>query len=237
MEHIRISICPAWKKEDVDWPRPPYEWVIEGDIKGCFDKIDHHEVMARLRRRVRDHKVGRLVRAILKAGILHQGAFRRTKKGTPQGGILSPLLANIVLSAIEERYGRFTKWSRRKDGKPYAYPGQELRKFRRRERKAGRTVFLPIRYADDFVILVYGTEEQARDEKEALAVFLKEELKLTLSPEKTQVTALTQGFVFLVHRVPIRLSPIPTTSRVLPIPRVKLGLARAAISPAMSSAS
>ncbi len=201
LEHIRISICPAWKKEDVDWPRPPYEWVIEGDIKGCFDNIDHHEVMARLRRRVRDHKVGRLVRAFLKAGILHQGAFRRTKKGTPQGGILSPLLANIVLSAIEERYGRFTKWSRRKDGKPYAYPGQELRKFRRRERMAGRTVFLPIRYADDFVILVYGTEEQARDEKEALAVFLKEELKLTLSPEKTQVTALTQGFVFLGHRI------------------------------------
>jgi group II intron reverse transcriptase/maturase len=204
LEHIRISICPAWKKEDVDWPRPPYEWVIEGDIKGCFDTIDHHEVMTRLRRRVRDQKVGRLVRAFLKAGVLHQGAFRRTKKGTPQGGILSPLLANIVLSAIEERYGQFTKWSRRKDGKPYAHPGQELRKFRRRERKAGRTVFLPIRYADDFVVLVYGTEEQARVEKEALAVFLKEELKLTLSPEKTHVTALAQGFVFLGHRIRLR---------------------------------
>ena len=160
--------------------------------------------MTRLRRRVRDQKVGRVVRAFLKAGILHQGAFRRTKRGTPQGGILSPLLANIVLSAIEERYGRFTKWSRRKDGKPYAYPGQELRKFRRRERRAGRTVFLPIRYADDFVILVYGAEEQARIEKEALAVFLKEELKLTLSPEKTHVTALTEGFVFLGHRIRLR---------------------------------
>jgi RNA-directed DNA polymerase len=204
LEHIRISICPAWKKEDVDWPRPPYEWVIEGDIKGCFDTIDHHEVMTRLRRRVRDHKVGRIVRAFLKAGILHQGAFRRTKRGTPQGGILSPLLANIVLSAIEERYGRFTKWSRRKDGKPYAYPGQELRKLRRRERRAGRTVFLPIRYADDFVVLVYGTEDQACGEKEALAVFLKEELKLTLSPEKTHVTALTEGFVFLGHRIRLR---------------------------------
>jgi group II intron reverse transcriptase/maturase len=204
LEHIRISICPAWKKEDVDWPRPPYEWVIEGDIKGCFDNIDHHAVMTRLRRRVRDHKVGRLVRAFLKAGILHQGVFRHTKRGTPQGGILSPLLANIVLSAIEERYGRFTKWSRRKDGKPYAHPGQELRKHRRRERKAGRTVFLPIRYADDFVILVYGTEEHAHIEKEALAVFLEEELKLTLSPEKTQVTALTKGFLFLGHRIRLR---------------------------------
>jgi group II intron reverse transcriptase/maturase len=191
LEHIRISICPAWKKEDVDWPRPPYEWVIEGDIKGCFDNIDHHVVMTRLRRRVHDRKVCRVVLAFLKAGILHNGAFKRTKTGTPQGGVLSPLLANIVLSAIEERYGRFTKWSHRKDGKPYAHPGQELRKFRRRERLAGRTVFLPIRYADDFVILVYGTEEQARAEKESLAVFLDEELKMTLSPEKTHVTALT----------------------------------------------
>ena len=204
LEHIRISICPAWKKEDRDWPRPPYEWVIEGDIKGCFDAIDHHQVMTCLRRRVGDRKVGRLVRAFLKAGVLHRGVFQRTAMGTPQGGILSPLLANIVLSAIEERYERFTRWSRRKDGKPYAHPGQELRKFRRRERRAGRTVFLPIRYADDFVILVYGTEEQAHDEKEALAAFLETELKLTLSPDKTHVTALTEGFVFLGHRIRLR---------------------------------
>ena len=204
LEHIRISISPAWKKEDTDWPRPPYEWVIEGDIKGCFDNIDHHVAMARLRRRVRDRKVCRVVLAFLKAGILSEGAFQRTKTGTPQGGILSPLLANIVLSAIEERYGRFTKWQRRKDGKPYAHPGQEMRKFRRRERRAGRTVFLPIRYADDFVILVYGTEEQARAEKEALAAFLDQELKLTLSPEKTHVTALTEGFTFLGHRIRLK---------------------------------
>jgi hypothetical protein len=65
-------------------------------------------------------------------------------------------------------------------------------------------VFLPIRYADDFVVLVTGTEEQARAEKEELAVFLREEMKLTLSPEKTHVTSLTEGFVFLGHRVRLR---------------------------------
>jgi RNA-directed DNA polymerase len=118
--------------------------------------------------------------------------------------VLSPLLANIVLSTIEERYDRYVKWSRRKDGKPYVRPGYELRKFRHRERKAGRPVFLPIRYADDFVVLVTGTEEQTRDEKDALAAFLQEELKLTLSPEKTHVTALTEGFIFLGHRVRLR---------------------------------
>jgi hypothetical protein len=148
--------------------------------------------------------VCRVVLAFLKAGILDRGAFRRTNTGTPQGGILSPLLANIVLSAIEERYGRYVKWSRRKDGKPYVRPGYELRKFRHRERVAGRPVYLPIRYADDFVVLVTGSEEQARFEKETLRAFLQEELKLSLSEEKTHVTDLTKGFIFLGHRVRLR---------------------------------
>jgi retron-type reverse transcriptase len=84
-------------------PRLPYQWVVEGDIKGCFDNIDHHGLMRRFRRRVRDPKVGRLVVAFLKAGILSEGSFVRSDAGVPQGGILSPLLANIALSIIEER--------------------------------------------------------------------------------------------------------------------------------------
>ena len=173
-------------------------------MAASFDNIDHHTVMTRLRRRVGDRKVCRVVLAFLKAGILDHGVFRRTNTGTPQGGILSPLLANIVLSAIEERYGRYVKWSRRKDGKPYVRPGYELRKFRHRERVAGRPVYLPIRYADDFVVLVTGSEEQARAEKETLRAFLQEELKLGLSEEKTHVTDLTKGFIFLGHRVRLR---------------------------------
>ena len=151
LEHIRNAIRPTGKKGETDWPRPPYQWVIEGDIKGCFDNIDHHTVMTRLRRRIGDRKVCQVVLAFLKAGLLDNGAFRRTERGTPQGGILSPLLANIVLAAIEDLYGRYVRWSRRKDGKPYVRPGTELRKFRHRERKAGRPVYLPIRYADDCV--------------------------------------------------------------------------------------
>ncbi|MBF0148378.1 MAG: group II intron reverse transcriptase/maturase [Magnetococcales bacterium] len=204
LEHIRNAIRPTGKNTKTDWRRPPYQWVIEGDIKGCFDNIDHHSVMTRLRRRVKDKKVNRTVLAFLKAGILHKGEFFHTTVGTPQGGILSPILANIVLSAIEERYSRYVQWSHRKDGKPYARPGDQLRKFRHYERKAGRPVFLPIRYADDFVVLVTGNEEQALAEKEALAVFLRDEMKLTLSPEKTHVTDLTKGFIFLGHRVRLR---------------------------------
>ena len=201
LEHIRVAIrMPTGSTKT---SQPPYQWVIEGDIKGCFDNIDHHSVMARLRRRVQDVKVTRLVLAFLKAGVLCEGAFLRTNTGTPQGGILSPLLANIVLSAIEERYERFLA-RRRRDGAAYAFPGNALRYFRWNERKQGRPVFLPIRYADDFVVLVSGTLEHAETEKQSLARFLHEGLKLTLSPEKTHVTALTEGFQFLGHRVYLR---------------------------------
>jgi retron-type reverse transcriptase len=158
----------------------------------------------RLRRRVGDLKVTRLVLAFLKAGVLAEEGFLRSDAGTPQGGILSPLVANVVLSAIEARYERYIVPGRTRDGKAYVRPGDQVRKFRHRERKAGRPVFLPVRYADDFVVLVAGSEQQAREEKEALAAYLGAELKLTLSAEKTHVTALTEGFDFLGHRIRLR---------------------------------
>lgn len=204
VEHIRNAIRPRKERSRTDRPSPPYQWVIEGDIKGCFDNIDHHSVMQRVRRRIGDVKVCRLVRAFLKAGVLANDAFLRSEAGTPQGEILSPLLANIVLSAIEERYERFVVPRLSRAGTPYVRPGNEIRKFRHRERMAGRPVFLPVRYADDFVVLVTGTQEIARAEKEELARFLSEELKLILSPEKTHVTALTDGFHFLSHRIYLR---------------------------------
>jgi group II intron reverse transcriptase/maturase len=202
LEHIRCAIRPRRRNRSKGYA--PYQWVIEGDIKGCFDNIDHHVLMIRLRRRVGDVKVCRAVRAFLKAGVLTEEAFVRTEAGTPQGGILSPLLANIVLSCIEERYHRYVRPGLRRGGKPYAFPDKAPTRFRDEERKKGRPVFLPVRYADDFVVLVSGSEEDARAEKEALSRFLLEELKLTLSPEKTHVTALTEGFVFLGHRVRLR---------------------------------
>jgi len=205
LEHIRISIRPGMVRGKPAGLPLPYQWVIEGDIKGCFDHIDHHDVMTRLRRRVGDVKVCRLVRVFLKAGVLAEGAFQRTEVGTPQGGILSPLLANVALSAIEKRYQRFVRASRT-TGKTRTTTQavNAARNLRQKERKAGRPVLLPVRYADDFVVLVSGSEDDARVEKEALARFLKAELRLTLSDEKTRVTALTEGFVFLGHRVRLR---------------------------------
>ena len=89
-------------------------YVIEGDIKGCFDAIDHHVLMDRVRRRIRDRKVLRLVLAFLKADIMIEGNRRHPVTGTPQGGIISPLLANVYLTAIDERYRRWVPHPRDK---------------------------------------------------------------------------------------------------------------------------
>jgi hypothetical protein len=135
----------------------------------------------------------------LKAGILSEDQFIRTDAGTPQGGILSPLLANIALGVIEEKYERWVYQRASKgDGKLAA------RNARASDRRAGRPVFFPIRYADDFVVLVAGTYEDALREKEALAQYLKDTAKLDLSVEKTHITSIQRGFEFLGHRVRIR---------------------------------
>ena len=82
-----------------------YEWVLEADIEACFDNISHSALLARTRKRVGDKRVLRLVKAFLKSGILSEDAVTRdTYTGTPQGGILSPLLANIALSVLDEHF-------------------------------------------------------------------------------------------------------------------------------------
>jgi group II intron reverse transcriptase/maturase len=171
----------------------PIEYVIEGDIKGCFDSIDHHKLMQRIERRVRDRKVLRLILSFLKAGILSEGEIRHPVTGTPQGGVLSPLLANIFLTAIDERYKRWTP-------SPYENPLRAAER-RIRSRKAGIPSLFIVRYADDFVILVTGTEKDAVCEKNALSEFLEEELGLSLSVEKTLVTKAECGFDFLGYHV------------------------------------
>jgi RNA-directed DNA polymerase len=170
-----------------------YWLVIEGDIKGCFDAIDHHVLMERVRYRIGDRKVLRLVLAFLKAGIMIEGAVRHPVTGTPQGGIISPLLANIYLTAIDERYGR---WSQRPRERPQASADR-----RHYDRQRGRPTFYMVRYADDFVVCTDGTREEAEAEKQTLAEFLKRELRMELSMEKTKITAVKEGFDFLGYRV------------------------------------
>lgn len=170
-----------------------YRYVIEGDIKGCFDAIDHHVMMERVRKRIGDRKVLRLILAFLKSGVMVEGSVRHPITGSPQGGIISPMLSNIYLAAIDERYGWWTGRPREPSINPAAR--------RVRDHKRGRPVFYMVRYADDFVVLVDGTREQAEAEKLALAEFLKTELRMELSIEKTRITDVKEGFDFLGYRV------------------------------------
>src|SRR5690606_21220670 len=201
LENIRATIQPRKRDAAGHRTRLPYPWIIEGDIKGCFDNINHHLLMDRVRARVADRRVTRLIGQFLKVGVMSEDQFFRTEAGTPQGGIISPLLANIALSAIEERYERWVEHrtkirAHRKGDGVAAGRGARLR-----DANAGSCVFYPVRYADDFVVMVSGTREDAIAEKSALAEYLRHTIGLELSPEKTKVTAVTDGFEFLGFHV------------------------------------
>jgi RNA-directed DNA polymerase len=226
LEHLRSLLRPHEAGPEAQ-RRLTYQWAIEGDIKACFDNIDHHALMVRLRRRVGDPKVSRLVLAFLKSGVLSGEQFTRSDTGTPQGGILSPLLANIALGVLDERYSRYA-WPRRthdvrpggpakplSSAKKIMARGRELRKFDLHSRQV--PIAYPIRYADDFIILVGAPTgldqfERARDaamkEKEEVAALLKRELGLELSEAKTLVTPVTEPMRFLGHHVRVRRHPV-----------------------------
>ncbi|CAM4366000.1 group II intron reverse transcriptase/maturase [Nocardia ninae] len=163
-----------------------YEWVIEGDIKACFDNVDHHVLMDLVGERITDRKVLRLISGFLRAGVVElQGGFAETLTGTPQGGVASPLLANVYLSVLDRHFARI--WDEQMSP-PWR------RQYRRR---TGRPNYRLIRYADDFVVLVHGTKPEAEELKSEIAVLLADRLKMTLSVEKTHITHINDGFVFL----------------------------------------
>jgi RNA-directed DNA polymerase len=164
-----------------------YRWVLDADIEACFDSIDHTVLMDRVRARVKDKRVLALVKAFLKAGILTElGDRQDTHTGTPQGGILSPLLANIALSALDEHL--MTPWK----------PGGAMSTSGRRNYRRGRGLptWRLVRYADDFVVLVHGTEDHTAALREDVAAVLTP-LGLRLSPAKTRIVHMSDGFDFL----------------------------------------
>lgn len=83
-----------------------YRWVIEGDIRACFDRVPHEKLIAEVARRIADGKILALIRRFLKSGLMERGKFAPTEEGTPQGGIASPLLANIYLHRLDEWYNQ-----------------------------------------------------------------------------------------------------------------------------------
>ncbi len=166
-----------------------YEWVLEGDIKACFDEIDHTALMGRVRHRIGDKRVLGLVKAFLKAGVLSEdGIMRDTDTGTPQGGILSPLLANIALSVLDDHFVEVwqnemaTTWQRKK------------------RRNHGRANYRMIRYADDFVVVIHGERADAEMLRDEVAAVLAP-AGLRLSETKTTIVHIDEGFDFLGYRI------------------------------------
>jgi RNA-directed DNA polymerase len=166
-----------------------YEWVMEADIEACFDEIDHAALMDRMRHRIGDRHILGLVKAFLKAGVLNENDITRySDTGTPQGGILSPLLANIALSVLDE----------------YLVGAYEAVSNTPRRRSRRRLKGLPnhrlVRYADDFVVLVAGTEADAEAlREEAATVLLRMGLRLSMT--KTRICHIDDGFDFLGCRI------------------------------------
>ena len=161
-----------------------YTYAVEGDIRACFDRIQHLKLLKILRKTIKDERIIRLIRSMLKAGCMDDGAWHVTDEGIPQGGIVSPLLANVYLNELD--WFVASKW-------------ETVGKVEKQRRTRHGTAFncYIVRFADDFVALVRGTREQAVQLKAEIAEFLDTELHLELSVEKTLVTEVERGIDFL----------------------------------------
>ena len=198
-------------------------WFVEGDIKGCFDNIDHEVMLSVLGEKLHDNRFLRLLKYLLKAGYMEDWKYGRTLSGTPQGGVVSPILANIYLDRLDKFVETMlipahTRGTRRQHNPSYRALGSRLAYHRKRGNhslaKALRHEMqqLPsgdpydpeyrrlryVRYADDFVLGFIGPKAEAGQIKESLETFLRDNLKLELSKEKTLIThATSQAAGFL----------------------------------------
>ena len=214
------------------------KWFIEGDIKGFFDNIDHDVLVQILRERISDDRFIRLIRKFLKAGYVEDWTFHNTYSGMPQGGIVSPILANIYLDKLDkyvkEYIRHFDMGTKRRPGKESNDLANErkrtvrkLKKIKDGAEKAALVARLKaieqeraafpsgdemdgsyrrlkyIRYADDFILGVIGSKEDAQRIKEDIKSFLSASLALELSEEKTLITHTGKSAKFLGYEITV----------------------------------
>ena len=185
-----------------------YHWIVEGDISKCFDRIDHAILLKRLYHMgIRDRRVLQIIKAMLKTGVMDECEV--TEEGTPQGGLISPLLANVYLDIMDEWITK--QWEIKKTEYPFSKPYRKYKGLR-------RTALIPgflVRYADDFIIIT-DTRAHVEDWKKRLQIFLHSKMKLTLSPEKTLITDIRKKYIkFLGYEYKV----VPGKARKGYIPR------------------
>lgn len=217
------------------------KWFIEGDIKGFFDNIDHNVLISILRERISDERFLRLIRKFLNAGYVEDWKYNKTYLGTPQGGIISPMLANIYLDKfdkyIKEYAAKFRKGDRRSINPEYWRLNNKKNWLKKKLQKTSdeqiRKSYLYeiaqlskqmlstphkdamdadfrrmqyVRYADDFLISVIGSKSECETIKADITQFMREQLKLELSDEKTLITHAQDKAKFLGYEIFIRKS-------------------------------
>ena len=202
-------------------------WLIEGDISKCFDNLDHGLLLSILGEHLHDTRFLKLLRDLFDAGYIEYWTYNKTLSGVPQGAIVSPVLSNILLDKLDKfvenvLIPQYTKGTQRKKNQEYHKLLKRSRRLRRQgnieeaERLRNTAQKLPssmtddpdyrrlnyVRYADDFLLGFIGPKTEAEAIKQQLRAFLREQLKLELSEEKTLIThARSEAARFLGYAI------------------------------------
>jgi RNA-directed DNA polymerase len=208
--------------QDGDEQSTAGRWIIEGDLASYFDTVHHRLLMKGIRKRIADQRFLSLLWKLIKAGCVDRGLFRASNEGVPQGGVISPLLSNIMLHEFDAWMEKnFLNKKVRKDRWAWNFGILKQRPIAVREQRQWKPAISYCRYADDFVIVVKGTLKHAEAVREACRKFLEDGLKLTLNMEKTHITHVNDGFVFLGHRIIRKRGPRGNMRTVTTIPWAK----------------
>lgn len=216
--HTALQEIQTWKGT---------RWFVEGDISKYFDTIDHQILLQILGTNIHDERFIRLIGNMLKVGYVEDWKFNQTISGTPQGGVISPLLANIYLNEFDQwvessLIPRFTRGKKQKSNSDYNRLTAEIDKYKKAgDMVTARQLMLKrrkipsvdthdstyrrlryVRYADDFLIGFTGPKTEAEEIKAVIGDFMREKLNLTLSIEKTLITnASSQTAKFLGYEI------------------------------------